>query len=88
MRQTPVLVILLLMLLTPLALSVQNQVPSGDFSLIVEPQNDELTPAQNQALKAAGFSRGTNTNWTADGGSQGDDTIFEIQVDSNNDVII
>ncbi len=76
------------MLLTPLALSVQNQPPQGDFSLIVEPQHDELTPAQNQALKAAGFSRGTNTNWTVAGGSQGDDTIYEIQVDSNDDVII
>ncbi len=88
MRHTPVLVILLLMLLSPLALSMQNQVPNGDFSVIIEQQNDELTPAQNHALKSAGFSRGTNTNWTADGGSQGDDTIFEIQVDSNDDVII
>jgi len=88
MRRTPALVILLLMLLSPLALSMQNQVPNGDFSLIVEQQSEELTSAQNHALKAAGFSRGTNTNWTIDGGSMGDDTIYEIQIDSNDDIII
>jgi hypothetical protein len=88
MRQTPVLVILLLMLLSPLALSMQNQVSNSDFSSIAEPRTDQLNPAQNHALQAAGFARGTNTNWTIDGGSQGDDTIYEIQMDSNGDVII
>ena len=88
MRQTPVLVILLLMLLSPLALSIQNQASDSDFSVMAEPRTDQLNPAQNHALQAAGFSRGTNTNWTIDGGSLGDDTIYEIQMDSNGDVII
>ncbi len=50
--------------------------------------DSELTLGQIEALNSVGMGRGTNTNWSATGGSGNDDEIYEMQVDSQGNVIV
>ena len=50
--------------------------------------DSELTQPQIDALNSVGLGRGTNTNWSAAGGSQNDDEIYEMVFDSQGNVII
>ena len=50
--------------------------------------DSELTLGQIEALNAAGLARGTNTNWSAAGGSQSNDEIYEMIFDSQGNIIV
>jgi len=50
--------------------------------------DSELTLPQLDALNSVGMGRGANTNWSAAGGSQNDDEIYEMIFDSQGNVII
>ena len=50
--------------------------------------DSELTLEQVEALNAAGLARGTNTNWSAAGGSQSNDEIYEMIFDSQGNIIV
>ena len=50
--------------------------------------DSELTLGQVEALNSVGMGRGANTNWSAAGGSGNDDEIYEMQLDSQGNVII
>ena len=50
--------------------------------------DSELTLPQLEALNSVGLGRGANTNWSAAGGSQNDDEIYEMIFDSQGNVII
>ena len=48
----------------------------------------ELTLPQLEALNSVGMGRGSNTNWSAAGGSQNNDEIYEMIFDSQGNVIV
>tara|TARA_B110001452_G_C15236397_1_gene428063 strand:+ start:43 stop:3510 length:3468 start_codon:yes stop_codon:yes gene_type:complete len=48
----------------------------------------ELTLPQLDALNAVGMGRGSNTDWSAAGGSQSNDEIYEMIFDSQGNVIV
>ncbi len=48
----------------------------------------ELNEAQETALADTGFGRGATANWSASGGSEGRDFIYEIVEDSGGNIII
>ena len=50
--------------------------------------DSKLTLAQLEALNSIGMGRGTNTNWSAVGGSMQDDEIYEMVFDSQGNVIV
>ena len=50
--------------------------------------DSELTLKQIEALNSVGMARGTNTNWSAAGGSMNDDEIYEMVFDSQGNVIV
>ena len=50
--------------------------------------DSELTLPQLDALNSIGMGRGANTNWSAAGGSQNDDEIYEMIFDSQGNIII
>lgn len=47
-----------------------------------------LNPAQEASFAATGLGRGSITSWAASGGSEGDDTIYEMAFDSQGNVLI
>ena len=50
--------------------------------------DNDLTLSQVDALNAAGMARGTNSNWSASGGSLNDDEIYEMVFDSEGNVVV
>ncbi|MBT6644233.1 MAG: hypothetical protein HOB52_00325, partial [Euryarchaeota archaeon] len=47
-----------------------------------------LNPAQEAAFSATGLGRSSITAWAASGGSEGDDTIYEMAFDSQGNVLL
>ena len=50
--------------------------------------DSELTLPQVEALNSIGMGRATNSNWSATGGSDSNDEIYEMVFDSQGNVII
>ena len=50
--------------------------------------DSELTLPQVEALNSIGMGRATNSNWSATGGSNSNDEIYEMILDSQGDVFI
>ena len=84
--------ILLCLLFSIMNYTTQTYGQSGDGveenNEILFEEESELSLKQIEALNAAGLGRGTNSNWSASGGSLDDDEIYEMVFDSQGNVIV
>ena len=84
-----ILACLLLSLATPIAKFTPAEIITEDInpnSRIID--DSELTLGQIEALNSVGMSRSANTNWSATGGSNEVDEIYEMVFDSQGNVIV
>ena len=92
MRRTIALGILACFMLSIIpAISNSTPISDSEGEVIVNSKmidDSELRISQLDALNAIGMSRGTNSNWSAAGGSMNDDEIYEMVFDSQGNVII
>jgi len=92
MRRTLAVGILTCFLLSLIpAISDSVPVSESDGEIVINKKiidDSELTLPQIEALNAAGMGRGTNTNWSATGGSMQDDEIYEMIFDSQGNVVV
>ena len=84
-----ILACLLLSLATPIAKFTPAEIITEDInpnSRIID--DSELTLGQIEVLNSVGMSRSANTNWSATGGSNEVDEIYEMAFDSQGNVIV
>ncbi len=91
MRRVVALGFLACLVLASISALVDTGTVSIDENEMVNPRlipDDELTLGQLEALNSLGMARATNTNWSAAGGSQNDDEIYEMVFDSQGNIVI
>jgi len=73
------------------AISDSVSISESDGEIVINTKiidDSELTLPQIEALNAVGMGRGTNTNWSATGGSMQNDEIYEMIFDSQGNVVV
>mgnify|MGYP005658501495 FL=1 len=79
----------ILSIIPALSSSGVNIDKSGEIQISSKIIDDnDLTLSQVDALNAAGMARGTNSNWSASGGSMNNDEIYEMVFDSEGNVVV
>ena len=84
-----ILLCFILSIIPALSSSGVNIDNSGEIQISSKIIDDnDLTLSQVDALNAAGMARGTNSNWSASGGSMNNDEIYEMVFDSEGNVVV